>query len=61
MNYWTIWRNHLTLKARRSTSKVKRPLHHPVYCYYYYYYCYYSCYNLYAGYLQLYTWNKPCF
>jgi len=29
--------------------------------YYYYYYYYYPCYRLYAGYLQLYTWNKPCF
>ena len=26
------------------------------YCYYYYYY-----YHLYAGHLQLYNWNKPCF
>jgi len=37
------------------------------YYYYYYYYHhhhhhhYYPCYHLYAGYLQLYTWNKPCF
>ena len=29
--------------------------------YYYYYYYYYPCYHLYAGYLQLYTSNKPCF
>ena len=26
-----------------------------------YYYYYYPCNHLYAGYLQLYTWNKPCF
>jgi len=25
-----------------------------------YYYYYYYCYHLQAGYLQLYTWNKPC-
>jgi len=26
------------------------------------YYCYYYiCYHLYAEYLQLHTWNKPCF
>ena len=25
------------------------------------YYYYYPCYHIYAGYLQLYTWNKPCF
>jgi len=41
------------------------------YYYYYYYYCrrrhhhhhhhHHPCYHLYAGYLQLYTWNKPCF
>jgi len=30
--------------------------------YYYYYYCYHHpCYHLYAGYLQLCTWSKPCF
>jgi len=27
---------------------------------YYYCYYYYPCYHLYAGYLQLYTWNEPC-
>jgi hypothetical protein len=26
-----------------------------------YYYYYYPCYRLYAGFLQLFTWNKPCF
>ena len=26
----------------------------------YYYYNYYICFHLYARYLQLYTWNKPC-
>jgi len=26
-----------------------------------YYYYYYYPYHLYAGYLQLYTWNKPRF
>jgi hypothetical protein len=36
-------------------------------CWYYYYYYYnhhhhhHPCYHLYAVYLQLYTWNKPCF
>ena len=51
-NYWTIWRNHLTLNATRSTSNVKRPLHRPVldYCYYYH-----PFYHLYARYLQLCT------
>ena len=29
--------------------------------YYYYYYYYYASYHLYSAYLQLYTWNKPCF
>ena len=28
---------------------------------FYYYYYYYPCYDLYAGNLQFYTWNKPCF
>jgi len=31
---------------------------HLTYIYYYHYY--YPCYHLYAGYLQLCTWNKPC-
>jgi len=38
----------------------------PKHIYYYYYYCchhhhhHHHCHHLYAGYLQLYTWNKPC-
>ena len=36
-------------------------IHSHKHYYYYYYYYYYICYRLYAGYLQLYTCNKPCF
>jgi len=42
---------------------------HKVFSSYYYYYCYhhhnhhhhYPCYHICARYLQLYTWNQPCF
>ena len=39
---------------------TSRPLLRSFLMYYYYYYYYYYPHHLYAGYLQLYTWNKPC-
>jgi len=31
-----------------------------IYYYYYYYHHYHHRYLLYAGYLHLYSWDKPC-
>jgi len=49
-----------TAHSRVEKCDVSRCCHHCHCCCCYYYY-YYICYHLYAGYLQLYTWNKPCF
>jgi len=62
----------ITLKAYRNFAfriiiKSISFLYFSFYCdknlstffYLYYYYC--PFYHVYAGYLQLYTWNKPCF
>jgi hypothetical protein len=49
-----------------SYSAVPQPYHSVTALHYYYYYYHHHhhhhpCYHLYAGYLQLYTWNTPCF
>jgi hypothetical protein len=55
---WVKQRQQYPLWPITMWEWARREKEQNYYCYYYYYY--YSRYLLYAGYLHLYSWDKPC-